>query len=78
MKLLNRGYGRPAQSVDLHLSAEAITKRFSDMSDAELAALEARMVTIHATLALEASADDADNAEGEQSDYAEAETVLRR
>ena len=51
--LLDRGYGRPAQSVDLHLSADAITKRLSDMTDAELAALEARMVTIPATLALE-------------------------
>jgi hypothetical protein len=39
--LLDRGYGRPAQSLDLHLSADAITKRLSDMSDAELAALEA-------------------------------------
>ncbi len=51
--LLDRGYGRPAQSLDLHLSADAITKRLSDMTDAELAALEARMITIPATLALE-------------------------
>ena len=36
--------GPPAQSLDLHLSADAITKRLSDMTDAELAALEARMV----------------------------------
>jgi hypothetical protein len=42
--LLDRGYGRPAQSLDLHLSADAITKRLSDMTDAELAALEQRMV----------------------------------
>jgi hypothetical protein len=42
--LLDRGYGRPAQSLDLHLSADAISKRLSDMTDAELAALEARMV----------------------------------
>ena len=34
--LLDRGYGRPAQSLDLHLSADAITKRLSDMTDAEL------------------------------------------
>jgi hypothetical protein len=40
--LLDRGYGRPAQ--DLHLSADVITKRLSDMSDAELAALEQRMI----------------------------------
>jgi Family of unknown function (DUF5681) len=52
-ELLNRGHGRPAQSLDLHLSADAITKRLSDMTDAELAALEARMITIPATLALE-------------------------
>jgi hypothetical protein len=42
--LLDRGYGRPAQSLDLHLSADAITKRLSDMTDAELAALEQRMI----------------------------------
>ena len=53
VELLNRGYGRPAQSLDLHLSADAITKRLSDMTDAELAALEARMITIPAALALE-------------------------
>jgi hypothetical protein len=53
VELLNRGYGRPAQSVDLHLTTEAITRRLSDMTDAELAALEARMITIPATLALE-------------------------
>ena len=52
-ELLNRGYGRPAQSLDLHLSADAITKRLSDMTDAELAALEARMITIPASVALE-------------------------
>jgi hypothetical protein len=76
--LLDRGYGRPAQSLDLHLSADAITKRLSDMTDAELAALEARMIAA-APIVLEATAD-AHNAEGEQSDSAddEAETVLRR
>jgi hypothetical protein len=77
--LLDRGFGRPAQSVDLHLTAEAITRRLSDMSDAELAAPEARMISIPASLALEVSADAA-NAEGEKSANAndEAETVLRR
>jgi hypothetical protein len=50
--LLDRGYGRPAQSLDLHLSADAIT-RLTDMTDAELAALEARMITIPGSLALE-------------------------
>jgi hypothetical protein len=53
VELLNRGYGRPAQSVDLHLTTEAITRRLSDMTDAELGALEARMITIPATLTLE-------------------------
>ena len=48
------------------------------MTDAELAALEARMLA-STPIVLEATAD-ADNAEGEQSDNAddEAETVLRR
>ena len=32
--------------------ADAITKRLSDMTDAELAALEARMITIPGSLAL--------------------------
>ena len=32
-ELLKRGYGRPAQSLDLHLSADAITKRLSDMTN---------------------------------------------
>ena len=31
--LLDRGYGRPAQSLDLHLSADAIPKRLSDMTE---------------------------------------------
>ena len=49
------------------------------MTNAELAALEARMIAFPASLALEASAG-ADNAEGEESDNAddEAETVLQR
>jgi hypothetical protein len=54
--LLDRGYGRPAQSLDLHLSADAITKRLSDMTDAELAALEQRMIAA-APIVLEATAD---------------------
>jgi hypothetical protein len=59
--LLDRGYGRPAQSLDLHLSADAIMKRFSDMSDAELAALEARMIAA-APIVLEATAHVSDDA----------------
>ena len=57
--LLDRGYGRPAQSLDLHLSADAITKRLSDMTDAELAALEARMIAA-APIVLEATAEVSD------------------
>ena len=49
--------------------AEAITRRLSDMTNSELAALEARMIAIPASLAREASAG-ADNAEGEESDNA--------
>jgi hypothetical protein len=59
--LLDRGYGRPAQSLDLHLSADAITKRLSDMSDAELAALEQRMI-VAAPIVLEATAEASDDA----------------
>ena len=59
--LLDRGYGRPAQSLDLHLSADAITERLSDMTDAELAALEARMIAA-APIVLEASAEVSDDA----------------
>ena len=69
--LLDRGYGRPAQSLDLHLSADAITKRLSDMTDAELAALEARMITIPAALALEHADEpqaDGDNPDGSDTD----------
>ena len=60
--LLDRGYGRPAQSLDLHLSADAITKRLSDMTDAELAALEARMIAAAAPIVLEATAEVSDGA----------------
>ena len=59
--LLDRGYGRPAQSLDLHLSADAITKRLGDMSDAELAALEQRMIAA-APMVLEATAEVSDDA----------------
>jgi hypothetical protein len=78
--LLDRGFGRPAQSVDFNLTADVVSKRLSELSDAELTALEARMIALPANLALEAfPADGPDNAEGEQSDSAddEAETVSR-
>jgi hypothetical protein len=61
VELLNRGYGRPAQSLDLHLSADAITKRLSDMTDAELAALEQRMIAA-APIVLDATAEVSDDA----------------
>jgi hypothetical protein len=46
------GYGRPTPSLDVHRPMR-LSKRVSDMSDAELAALEARMLEISATLALQ-------------------------
>ena len=61
VELLNRGYGRPAQSLDLHLSADAITKRLTDMTDSELAALEARMIA-SAPIVLDATAEASDDA----------------
>jgi hypothetical protein len=61
--LLDRGYGRPAQSVDLHLSADAITKRLSDMTDAELAALEQRMIAAAPTVLEAEVSDDAGDVE---------------
>jgi hypothetical protein len=64
--LLDRGYGRPAQSLDLHLSADAITKRLSDMTDAELAALEQRMIAA-APIVLEATAEVPDDGDVEDS-----------
>jgi hypothetical protein len=59
--LLDRGYGRPAQSLDLHLSADAITK-----TDAELVTLEQRMIAA-APIVLQATADVSDDA-GELAD----------
>jgi hypothetical protein len=78
--LLDRGFGRPAQSVELNLTADAVSKRLSELSNAELVALEARMIAIPAALALEEPAvdADADNAECEQSDYESDEAGLRR
>jgi hypothetical protein len=52
--------------VDLHLTTEAITRRLSDMTDAELAALEARMIAA-APIVLDATAEASDDA-GELSD----------
>jgi hypothetical protein len=63
--LLDRGYGRAARSLDLHLSADAITKRLPT-TDAELAALEQRMIAA-APIMLAATAEVSDDA-GELSD----------
>ena len=49
------------RKLDLHLSADAITKRLSDMTDAELAALEQRMIAA-APIVLEATAEVSDDA----------------
>jgi hypothetical protein len=54
----------------LHLSADAITKRLSDMSDAELAALEQRMIAA-APIVLEATAEASDDAELPDGDVAD-------
>jgi hypothetical protein len=68
--LLDRGYGRPAQSLDLHLSADAITKRLSDMTDAELAALELRMIAAAPIVIehVEEPPPDGDNPDGSDTD----------
>ena len=64
--LLDRGYGRPAQSLDLHLSADAITKRLSDSTrpTPSLAALGSSEMIAAAPLVLEATADVSDDAGG--------------
>jgi hypothetical protein len=41
--LLDRGFGRPTQSLEMTLDAGLITKRLTELSDAELATLEARV-----------------------------------
>jgi hypothetical protein len=53
-----------------NLSADAITKRLSDMTDAELAALEARMIAA-APIVLEATAEASDDAELPDGDVAD-------
>jgi hypothetical protein len=73
--LLDRGYGRPAQSLDLHLSADAISKRLFDMTDAELAALEQRMIAA-APIVLEATAEVSDQLpDGDVDDEAAADNT---
>src|SRR5271168_2576332 len=41
--LLDRGFGRPSQSVEMNLTADMVAKRISELSDSELAMLERRM-----------------------------------
>jgi hypothetical protein len=41
--LLDRGYGRPAQSIEMKM---LLDKRISELTDAELAALEARLAAL--------------------------------
>jgi len=52
-ELLDRGYGRPVQSIDML----AAGKKLSELSPAELAAFEARLMT--------AAADDVEPAQGD-------------
>jgi Family of unknown function (DUF5681) len=41
--LLDRGFGRPTQSLEMTLDAGLVTKRLTELSDAELATLEERL-----------------------------------
>ena len=42
--LLDRGYGRPAQLLDLTI--ETMTQRINELSDSELTLLEQRLLTV--------------------------------
>jgi hypothetical protein len=44
--LLDRGFGRPSQSVEMNLSADMVSKRISELSDSELTLLEQRMIML--------------------------------
>jgi hypothetical protein len=46
--LLDRGYGRPQQSVEMNFVASMVEKRVSELSDDELLVLEQRMVQLSA------------------------------
>ena len=41
--LLDRGYGRPGQSIEMKLDADLLTRRISDLSLEELAILESKL-----------------------------------
>ncbi len=43
--ILDRGYGRPAQLLDL--SIDVVSRRLVELSDAELTILEQRLITIN-------------------------------
>jgi hypothetical protein len=44
--LLDRGFGRPSQSVEMNLTADMVSKRISELSDRELTMLEQRMIVL--------------------------------
>ena len=44
--LLDRGFGRPAQSMELNLTADVLSRRLNEMTDAELIVLEQRMIAL--------------------------------
>jgi len=44
--LLDRGFGRPSQSVEMNLTADMVSKRISELSDNELTMLEQRMIML--------------------------------
>jgi hypothetical protein len=41
--LLDRGFGRPIQSLEMTLDANMVNRKLTELSDAELAAFEARL-----------------------------------
>jgi hypothetical protein len=47
--LLDRGYGRPSQSVELNFHADLLQKRLLEMTPEELRILEERTIQISAT-----------------------------
>jgi hypothetical protein len=44
--LLDRGYGRPQQSVEMNFTASMVEKRVSELNDGELLVLEQRMMQL--------------------------------
>ena len=60
--LLDRGYGRPAQSLDLHFSADAITKRLSAICPTLNSSPSRQRMVAAAPIVLEATAEVSDDA----------------